>query len=136
LLAQHFLDRLSQETPARGRVTIAQDAQQVLMAFHWPGNVRQLENVMERAFALSPGRAQLEVSDLPDDIRATPVATSADAVAFSPEGVDFDRLVAQFEHELIRRALGHAGGNKRAAADLLKIKRTTFIEKLKRLERS
>lgn len=136
LLAQHFLDRLSQDAPPRGRVTIAQDAQQVLMAYHWPGNVRQLENVMERAFALSPGRAQLELSDLPDEVRATPVPPSAAAVTFSAEGVDFDRLVAQFEHELIRRALDHSGGNKRVAADLLKIKRTTLIEKLKRLERS
>src|SRR4029079_17711986 len=57
LLAQHFLDRLAKaSSPARGRVTLAQDAQQALMAFAWPGNVRQLENVMERAFALSPGR--------------------------------------------------------------------------------
>ena len=60
LLAQHFLDRLAKEaTPPRGRVTLAQDAQQALMAFDWPGNVRQLENVIERAFALSPGRAQI-----------------------------------------------------------------------------
>jgi DNA-binding NtrC family response regulator len=136
LLAQHFLDRLSRESPARGRVTIAQDAQQALMAFDWPGNVRQLENVMERAFALSPGRAQLELADLSDEILAAPVQLSAADVAFSAEGVDFDALVAQFEHGLIRRALEHGGGNKRVAAELLKIKRTTLIEKLKRLERS
>src|SRR6187431_1183097 len=48
LLAQHFLDRLSAEHPARPRVTFTQDAQQALMAFAWPGNVRQLENVVER----------------------------------------------------------------------------------------
>ena len=63
LLAQHFLDRFAKEAdPTRGRVTIAQDAQQALMAFDWPGNVRQLENVMERAFALSPGRNQIHVA--------------------------------------------------------------------------
>ena len=60
LLAQHFLDGFAQEAaPPRGRVTIAQEAQQALMAFEWPGNVRQLENVIERAFALSPGRSQI-----------------------------------------------------------------------------
>ena len=70
LLAQHFLDRLSAEsTPPRGRVTLAQDAQQALMPFPWPGNVRQLENVMERAFALSPGRSQITAADLPDEVR-------------------------------------------------------------------
>jgi DNA-binding NtrC family response regulator len=135
VLAQHFLDRLSRDTPARGRVSIAQDAQQALMAFAWPGNVRQLENVMERAFALSPGRAQIEVDDLPDELRTRPVATSADAVALGDEGIEFDRLVGDFERELIRRALEKSGGNKRMAADLLHIKRTTLIEKLKRLER-
>ncbi len=135
VLAQHFLDRLSRDTPARGRVSIAQDAQQALMAFAWPGNVRQLENVMERAFALSPGRAQIEVDDLPDELRSRPVATSADAVAIGDAGIEFDRLVGDFERELIRRALDKSGGNKRLAADLLHIKRTTLIEKIKRLER-
>lgn len=135
VLAQHFLDRLSRDTPARGRVSIAQDAQQALMAFAWPGNVRQLENVMERAFALSPGRAQIEVDDLPDELRTRSVATSADAVALGDEGIEFDRLVGDFERELIRRALEKSGGNKRMASDLLHIKRTTLIEKLKRLER-
>ena len=136
VLAQHFLDRLSRDTPARGRVSIAQDAQQALMAFAWPGNVRQLENVMERAFALSPGRAQIEVDDLPEELRTRPVATSADAVAIGEAGIEFDRLVGDFERELIRRALEKSGGNKRMASDLLHIKRTTLIEKLKRLERS
>ncbi|NQW03900.1 MAG: sigma-54-dependent Fis family transcriptional regulator [Acidobacteria bacterium] len=136
LLAQHFLDRLSKETPSRGRVTIAQDTQQALMAHSWPGNVRQLENVMERAFALSPGRAQLELADLQEDIRGSVAPLTSESVAFSAEGVDFGDLVAQFEHALIRRALEHSGGNKRVASDLLKIKRTTLIEKLKRLERS
>src|SRR6187431_207803 len=136
LLAQHFLDRLSQESPSRGRVTIAQEAQQALMAYSWPGNVRQLENVIERAFALSPGRAQLELSDLSEEVRAAPVQQTAADVEFSANGIDFDALVNQFEHGLLRRALEHAGGNRRMAAELLKIKRTTLIEKLKRLERT
>ena len=67
---------------------------------------------------------------------AAPVQPTAADVAFTANGVDFERLVSQFEHGLLRRALEHAGGNRRAAADLLKIKRTTLIEKLKRLERS
>ena len=53
----------------RGKVTITQDAQQALMAFDWPGNVRQLENVMERAFALSPGRKQIHAADLPPEFQ-------------------------------------------------------------------
>src|SRR5512134_3562315 len=75
LLAQHFLDRLARESsPPRGRVTIGQDAQQALMAHDWPGNVRQLENVMERTFALSPGRQQLRIADLPPEFHTLPVS--------------------------------------------------------------
>jgi two-component system response regulator PilR (NtrC family) len=137
LLAQHFLDRLSGEAvPTRGRVTLSQDAQQALMPFHWPGNVRQLENVMERAFALSPGRQQITASDLPDEVRQAAVSPAAPDLAIPDEGVQMERLVSDFEHTLIRRALERTHGNKRQAADLLHVKRTTLIEKLKRLERS
>jgi DNA-binding NtrC family response regulator len=136
LLAQHFLDRFSREAAQpRGRVTLAQDAQQALMSFEWPGNVRQLENVMERTFALSPGRTQLQASDLPDEIRQRQAPVDPAEVTLPEEGVRLDRLVADYEHSLIRRALDRTGGNKRRAAELLNVKRTTLIEKLKRLER-
>jgi DNA-binding NtrC family response regulator len=137
LLAQHFLDRLSAEaTPPRGRVTIAQDAQQALMPFAWPGNVRQLENVIERAFALSPGRVQITAADLPEELRQAATVPPAAELSFPDEGVEMERLVSDFEHSLIRRALERTHGNKRQAADLLHVKRTTLIEKLKRLERN
>jgi two-component system response regulator AtoC len=136
LLAQHFLDRfVKAAVPARGRVTLAQDAQQALMAFDWPGNVRQLENVMERTLALSPGREQLTATDLPEEIVAARPLPILDEVAIPDHGLELDRLVTNYEHTLIRRALEHTHGNKRRAADLLHIKRTTLIEKLKRLER-
>jgi DNA-binding NtrC family response regulator len=136
LLAQHFLDHLSHEAvPPRGRVALAQDAQQALMAFGWPGNVRQLENVMERVFAMSGGRSQIEFADLPEDIRHVTQPAKADDVVIPEQGVELEQLVSDFEHALIKRALERTEGNKRQAADLLHIKRTTLIEKLKRLER-
>jgi DNA-binding NtrC family response regulator len=135
LLAQHFLDRFGSTASPPRRVTLGQDAQQALMAYHWPGNVRQLENVMERTFALSPGRAQLSAADLPDEIRDVPFAPSTGDFVFPAEGLELDRLVSEFERGLIRQALERTGGNKRQAADLLRVKRTTLIEKLKRLER-
>jgi len=135
LLAMHFLDRLVKETPQRGRVALSQDAQQTLMAYGWPRNVRQLENVIERAFALSPGRAQLSIADLPDEVREFQQPAQSTEVTFPDEGVEMERLVADFEHSLIQRALERSGGNKRQAADLLHLKRTTLIEKLRRLER-
>jgi DNA-binding NtrC family response regulator len=135
LLAQHFLDQLVKDMiPPRGRVTIAQDAQQALMAYAWPGNVRQLENLMERTLALSPGRAQITAKDLPEEITSRLVPRAED-MAIPDQGLELDELVTRFEHTLIRRALDRTHGNKRQAADLLHIKRTTLIEKLKRLER-
>ncbi len=136
ILAQHFLDRLSAEAPERGRVTMAQEVLQALMGFQWPGNVRQLENVMERMFALSVGRSQLTGMDLPDEVRQASQPLKPDEVMIPDDGVELDRLVSDYEHALIRRALDRATGNKRRAADLLHIKRTTLIEKLKRLERN
>ncbi len=136
LLAQHFLERLSQESPDRGRVTLAQDAQQALMAFDWPGNVRQLENVIERAFALSPGRSQIHLADLSPELQQLPVTADPSDYVLPDTGLDLDQLVSRFELTLIRRALERTSGNKRAAAELLRLKRTTLIEKLKRLERA
>ncbi len=135
LLAQHFLDRFARETPGRGRVTLTQDAQQALMSYAWPGNVRQLENIMERTFALSPGRSQLTAADLPDEVRQAYVPVEPDDLAIPDEGVDLAQLVSDFERSLIRRALDRTEGNKRRAADLLHLKRTTLIEKMKRLDR-
>jgi transcriptional regulator with PAS, ATPase and Fis domain len=105
------------------------------MAYDWPGNVRQLENVMERAFALSPGRQQIHASDLPPELQKLPVSVDPADYVLPDTGLDLDQTVSRFEHTLIQRALERTGNNKRQAADLLKLKRTTLIEKLKRLER-
>jgi len=137
LLAQHFLDRFAKESqPPRGRVTLAQEAQQALMAYEWPGNVRQLENVIERAFALSPGRSQIVSADLPPELQQIPVSIDPHAYVLPDEGVDLEQAVSTYEHALIKRALDRTDGNKSQAADLLKLKRTTLIEKLKRLEKN
>jgi transcriptional regulator with PAS, ATPase and Fis domain len=136
LLAQYFLERFSKDAaPARGRVTLSQEAQQALMSFDWPGNVRQLENVIERAFALSPGRSQIDASDLSEDIRQVTSLRPVDDLELPESGVLLDDEVSRYEHARIRQALTKTNGNKRQAAELLGLKRTTLIEKLKRLER-
>jgi len=137
LLAQHFLDQFVKDaSPPRARVTIAQDAQQALMAYDWPGNVRQLQNVMERLIALSPGRTQIGAAELPEEVLVGRPASIRDTPLVPEEGIELDRAVSAYELALITRALERTSGNKRQAADLLRVKRTTLIEKLKRLERS
>jgi len=143
LLVQHFLNKYERDARARSGAqgsapkTISIDALRQLMAYDWPGNVRQLENVIERLYTLLPRRAQIELADLPDEIRsAAPSApTALQAEAMPEHGVDLDGYLSSVELMLIRKALDRTSGNKRRAADLLQIKRTTLIEKLKRLER-
>jgi two-component system response regulator PilR (NtrC family) len=129
LLVQHFLKKYSMGV---GAPMISQDAMRRLMAFSWPGNVRQLENAIERALALLGGRTTIEVTDLPPEIQAAQVPM-APTLDFPDDGVDMQSLVEQIERDLIQRALSRTGGNKAAAAGLLKLKRTTLVEKLKRL---
>src|SRR3954453_15535442 len=133
LLVQHFLQKLAAEA-GRGTVTGSQEALRGLMAYQWPGNVRQLENIVERALAFNHGRSQLDVQDLPSDIQNGPAPTDASEVWFPDDGIDFERYIEGVELSLIRRSLDRTRGNKRQAAKLLNLKRTTLIEKLKRLE--
>ena len=136
LLVPHLLERLGRALdPPRTNVGLSQEAMRRLMAYSWPGNVRHLENVLERALALSPGRAQLDASDLPDEVQALGDQPPGTPVWLPDEGIDFESYVSGIERALIRRSLEKTGGNKHQAAKLLNLKRTTLIEKLKRLER-
>jgi DNA-binding NtrC family response regulator len=133
LLVQHFLERFCRDlVPARPAMTVSQQAMRTLMAYAWPGNVRQLENVLERAVALSGGRPQIELADLPADVQEAEASASGD-FALPEEGIDFQQFVSNIERQLILQSLERTGGNKGRAAQLLNLKRTTLVEKLKRL---
>jgi DNA-binding NtrC family response regulator len=148
LLVQHFLKKFSGEAHRgpnpqslfpdghqRGHeLTVSQQAIRCLMAYSWPGNVRQLENAIERAVALSGGRSQIEMADLTPEIQQASETSATPDVILPEEGIDFEGYVNKIEHELIRRALEKTGGNKGRASRLLNLKRTTLVEKLKRLE--
>ncbi len=129
VLARHFLDKYS---PAL-QMQVSQGAMRVLMAFPWPGNVRQLENAIERAVTLSSGRTEIDLPDLPPEIQAVPEAATAPFVEFPDDGLDMPAYLSSIEKDLITRSLQRTGGNRNKAAELLRIKRTTLVEKLKRL---
>jgi len=110
-----------------------------LQAYRWPGNVRQLENAVEMAVALSGGREVLYPSDfglLADD--SLPLLSSSGApetaVAVPEFGLDFERTMGQIERQILEDALRKTNGNKSAAASLLGLKRTTLAAKLRSLE--
>jgi DNA-binding NtrC family response regulator len=128
LLVQHFLDKFAADhDPARSPVRVSQEAMRRLMVYAWPGNVRQLENTVERAVAFNAGRPQIEISDLPAEVQQAQEPNFASAVSLPEEGVDLERLVAAIERELILRSLERTGGNKGRAAKLLNLKRTTLV---------
>jgi two-component system response regulator PilR (NtrC family) len=129
ILVTHFLEKLA---PGRA-MQLSQGAMRALMAFPWPGNVRQLENAIERAVTLSAGRTHVDVEDLPPDVQAVPEPTAAPFVDFPDAGLDLPAYLSAIERDLIRRSLDRTGGNRNRAAELLRIKRTTLVEKLRRL---
>jgi transcriptional regulator with PAS, ATPase and Fis domain len=104
------------------------------MAYGWPGNVRQLENVVERAVTFSGTRTQIELHDFGPEIQQPAANVEATSVMFPEDGLDFDQYIEGIELSLIKRSLERTRGNKRQAAKLLNLKRTTLIEKLKRLD--
>lgn len=137
LLIQSFLEKIGNElVPPRTNVVFSQEAMRLLMAFDWPGNIRQLENLVERALALTPGRTQIDVPDLPPEFSEQSDGHGhQDLDILLPEGgIDLQRRLRDVERELIRRALERTGGNKHRAAQMLSIKRTTLVEKAKRLQ--
>jgi DNA-binding NtrC family response regulator len=131
LLVQHFLDKYRGELGC-GTLTFSREALRRLCAYSWPGNVRQLENVVERCVALAPGGQEMGAEVLPEEMDVGE-ATPHQAVQGADSQVDLERLMREFEQRVICQALEDSGWVKTRAASRLKIKRTTLIEKMKRL---
>jgi DNA-binding NtrC family response regulator len=104
------------------------------MAHDWPGNIRQLENAVEHAVAMSIASPDIGPESLPEEVRMRSTGGFAPTVSIPDEGIDFSEVVSQLERELLTRSLDKTGGNKRQAARLLNLSRTTFIDKLQRLD--
>jgi DNA-binding NtrC family response regulator len=108
-----------------------------LQRYSWPGNVRQLENTVERAIILSGTRTALYPHDfnLPRTEQARRLIESTPpAIAVPETGMDLQQTVQKLERTLIEQALRRTGGNKSQAADILGMKRTTLTARLKVLE--
>lgn len=132
-LVNHFLERLSRgkQTTATGCST---DAMARLMEHHWPGNIRELENMIERLAVLSQSET-IEVSDLPERLQRRPISADQNEerfIAFGDQGVNLSQEIEQLENRLIAGALRQANGITSKAAQLLQVNRTTLVEKMKR----
>src|SRR5690606_6184513 len=132
-LVEHFLDRICRRE-GLDRKRVAPEALDRLAAANWPGNVRQLENAVEQAVALSGERPGLSAADFPLPEPASLARRRAPEVVLPSQGLDYDSAVAAFERNLLEQALARSAGNKARAAELLRIKRTTFAARWKILE--
>jgi DNA-binding NtrC family response regulator len=153
-LARTFLRRAA-AAENRGPMSLDDDVALCLKRYAWPGNVRELEHAITRATVLA-GDSKLTLADLPIKIRATfydpeqgpttpppqppvpatePLPPLVDVVTpdVGDGGLDLNATLESVERRLIYEALERTGGNKNRAAALLRINRTTLVEKLKRL---
>ena len=142
LLVEHFMSRLEVR---KGKYVdgISPKAMKMLMEYDWPGNVRELENLIERLVILKGGGV-IEPFDLPEKFHGSmgvsgglfPQFSSVNGLSnieIPEEGFDLCAMVGKFERDVILKALRQSNWVKSRAARLLSIKRTTLVEKMKRM---
>jgi DNA-binding NtrC family response regulator len=134
-LVEHFIEKICREENLAMK-QISHETLGRLAGHDWPGNVRQLENAVEKAIVLSGERPILLPGDFPLPPRRHPVAYPAGTqpmIAVPDQGLDFERTVGSIELNILEQALRKTRGNKKLAAEMLGLKRTTLTAKLKSL---
>jgi DNA-binding NtrC family response regulator len=124
-LSEHFLELLAEENSIPPK-RLAPAALKALLAYRWPGNVRQLRNALETASVVATGDV-IEFGDLPPEVTRTDISPS------SPEPIPLpaSRTLEEIERDAIRDALARTGGNKTQASKLLGIGLRTLHRKVK-----
>ena len=133
LLVEHFQTRLSHRmTDYKGK-KFTKPVSQILMNYEWPGNIRELENLVERISVLVEDEV-VQAHDLPGCMSGiTPNQGSASVVSVFKNEVGFSDAVERYQKSLIVHALNETGWVKARAAQMLKMNRTTLVEKIKKL---
>jgi DNA-binding NtrC family response regulator len=135
LLARHFVAKIC-ELEGIAPKEVYNETLEHLTRYAWPGNVRQLENIVEKAVVMSGRRGVLLPGDfeLPAEAPRVDVAKSVLQFSVPVGGIDFSQVVTSFERSLLVQALQMTNGNRTLAADLLRLKRTTLVSKLRALQ--
>jgi DNA-binding NtrC family response regulator len=132
-LCEHFVRRAN-EHHRRNVASVDHEALATLKRHHWPGNIRELENLIER-LVIMKGNGVLGVADLPPALRTPPPREPAPLQTIPElpaDGTDLRAILESVEDRMIAEALERTGGNKNRAAELLGLNRTTLVEKLRR----
>ena len=133
-LISHFQASLAGRMPSFSPMNFSDDAIQALFGYEWPGNIRELENMVERISVLVEGDI-VERRDLPECMtEAAPNQGSPSVASVFRNEIGFSQAVDAFQRSLIVHALNEAGWVKAKAAELLKMNRTTLVEKIKKME--
>ena len=129
LLIEHFLEKCNRDI-GKSFTHVSDEAMQSLLAYDWPGNIRELENAIERAIALETGTV-VEGSSLPENIRgATSQFSSVIPADIPPEGINLENIVDEIEKDLLVKALDKTGWVKKRAAKLLHLSFRSFRYRL------
>lgn len=130
LLVHHFLDAASQNRGLQVD-SISDEAMACLAGYEWPGNIRELENTIERLAILASG-PEIVLDDLPDQLRGSVHPAPGVGQPLPADGISLNGAVEQLERDLIAQALDRTQWNKNRAAQLLGLNRTTLLEKIKK----
>jgi DNA-binding NtrC family response regulator len=135
LLVHHFVEKVCRQEDLPPR-QVARETLDRLSDYSWPGNVRQLENAVEMAIVMAGDRRDLYPGDfpLPSTTLQRPCPAPVGAFHVPDDGLDFEQTISRIERTILDQALQRTGGNKKQAAEMLRLKRTTLSAKLKSLE--
>lgn len=130
ILANFFIQRFNHEK--KKKISgISTEAFAALQSYEWPGNVRELENLIER-LTIIIGEGLIKIDDLPPRYSQCAKRNFTDDIDIPDSGIDFNTLVSDFENKLLLKALEKTNWNRNKAAHLLRLNRTTLVEKLKK----
>ncbi|MBI5755585.1 MAG: sigma-54-dependent Fis family transcriptional regulator [Nitrospirae bacterium] len=130
LLMEHFLNNFSR-SKKRKMEGFSPESMNILLDYAWPGNIRELENLIERVVILK-GEGAITPQDLPDKVVNSVRGNSSVFLSLPDSGINLKDVIEEFENNLILQALQKAQGVKNKAAQLLSLNRTTLVEKLKK----
>jgi transcriptional regulator with GAF, ATPase, and Fis domain len=132
-LVDHFLEKICRRE-AIGRKRVEPGVIAHLAEQPWPGNVRELEHAIERAIALTGDREVLDMWDFPPFCEVVPLRPCTAVAEDAGETINLEQTIAKLERALIDRALQRSSGNKARAAQMLGLKRSTLVSKVRALQ--
>ena len=131
-LLKHFIKKFNASLKSK-ILDVSADALECLENYEWPGNIREMENLIERISVLKEGEGDIQLKDLPERYQiARKKAAIERTISIPDQGMDFNECINNYENAILLKTLDRTGWNRRQAAQLLRLNRTTLVEKIKK----